>query len=362
MMAENGMQTAFYASRPTIRIDGQVQSALGDVLLQSLMVEETTLGLFRCEASFLNWGPKDSEVGFLFFDRQILDFGKVFAVEFGPPGADSPVFAGRITGFEAQYPPARPPELLVLAEDRFQDLRMERRTRSFENVTDADVIRQIAGQHGLTAQVDVDGPTYRVLTQVNQSDLAFLRERVAAIDAELWMDNRTLYAQARSRRSAGKVLFTYGQSLLEFSVLADLAHQRTSVHVSGWDVAGKQAIDVEASENLIQTELQGGRSGSAVLAQALAQRRERIVSAVPLSQSEAQKMAEARYRARARSFVHGTGVVDGNVKVRVGATVALQGLGPFFDGSYYVTLARHTFDLRDGYRTTFEAERPGIGG
>src|SRR5262245_26037800 len=132
-MEDSGTRTGFYASRPTIRIEGQVESMLGDVLLQSVMVEETTLGLFRCEASFLNWGPKDGEVGFLFFDRQVLDFGKMFAVEFGPPGENSPVFAGRITGIEAQYPPARAPELLVLAEDRFQDLRMERRTRSFEN-------------------------------------------------------------------------------------------------------------------------------------------------------------------------------------------------------------------------------------
>ena len=84
-----------------MRIDGNLQPSLGDVLLQSLMVEETTLGLFRCEANFLNWGPKDNEVGFLFFDRQVLDFGKTFAVEFGPPGESGPVFAGRITGIEA---------------------------------------------------------------------------------------------------------------------------------------------------------------------------------------------------------------------------------------------------------------------
>jgi Bacteriophage probable baseplate hub protein len=361
-MAENGNQTGFYPSRPTVRVDGQLQAALGDVFLQSVMVEETTIGLFRCEANFVNWGPKDREVGFLFFDRQVFDFGKVLSIEFGPPGEAGPVFAGRITGIEALYPPQRQPEMLVLAEDRFQDLRMERRTRSFENVTDAEVIRQIAATHGLTARVDVDGPTYSVLAQVNQSDLAFLRERVAAIDAELWIDNRTLYAQAHSRRNAGTVSFTYGQNLLEFSVLADLAHQRSSVRVSGWDVAHKQAIDVEAGASTIAAELGGRNSGSAVLAQALAQRHERVVSAVPLSQQEAQHLATAHYRARARRFVCGTGVVDGKAQLRVGATVELRGLGPFFEGPYYVTLARHTFDLRDGYRTTFNVERPGMGG
>jgi hypothetical protein len=361
-MPDTSVQTGYYASRPTIRIAGQVKTSLSDLQLRSLLVEETTLGLFRCEANFLNWGPKDDSVGFLFFDRQVLDFGKALSIEFGPPGASGPVFAGRITGIEAAYPAHRPPEIVILAEDRFQDLRMERRTRSFENMTDADVIRQIASQHGLTAQADVDGPTYRVLAQVNQSDLAFLRERVAAIDAELWVDDRTLYAKARSRRNAGTASFTYGQSLMEFTVLADLAHQRTSVRVSGWSPSDKQAIDVEAGESVISAELDGKHSGSSLLAQALAERRERIVSAMPLSQDEAQKMAEARYRSRARGFLRGTGVVDGNAKVRVGAQVDLQGLGPLFDGQYSVTLARHTFTLLDGYRATFEVERPGMGG
>src|SRR5262245_11832738 len=201
-MPDAAVQTEFYASRPTIRVDGKVQDDLGNKVLQSLLIEETTLGLFRCEARLLNWGTKGRDVDFLFFDGQVLAFGKPFSVELGPPGTTGPTFAGRITGIEAQYPPQRPPELTVLAEDRFQDLRMERHTRSFEDVTDADVIRQIASQHGLTTQVDVEGPTYRTLAQLNQSDLAFLRERVAAIDAQLWVDDRTLYAQSRSRRKA----------------------------------------------------------------------------------------------------------------------------------------------------------------
>ncbi|HEX5164009.1 MAG TPA: hypothetical protein VFV93_01330, partial [Thermomicrobiales bacterium] len=349
-------------SRPTIRIDGTIQAALGDVLLQSLLVEETTLGLFRCEANFLNWGPKNNEVGFLFFDRQLLDFGKTFSVEFGPVGSAGPVFAGRISGIEAQYPPHRPPELTILAEDRFQDLRMERRTRSFEDISDADVMRKIASQHGLTAQLDVNGPTHRTLAQVNQSDLAFLRERAAAIDAELWMDDKTLYAQARARRNSGTATFTYGQNLIEFTVLADLAHQRTSVQVNGWNVGAKAPIGEKAGESMIAAELNGGRSGSAVLATALKPRDEYVALAVPLSQPEAKAMAEARYRARARSFLRGSGVVDGNVKLRVGSFIEFGGLGPFFDGRYYVTVARHTFNLRDGYRTTFDVERPGIGG
>jgi phage protein D len=363
-MTDNAAQNAFYPSRPTIKLDGQKNDAMGDALL-SLYVEEMTLGLSRCEAHLLNWGPKNNSVSFLFFDRQTIDFGKDFAVEIGPPTTSTEIFKGRITGLEAQYPSGREAEMTVLAEDRFQDLRMERRTRSFENMSDSDVISQIASQHGLTAQVDTDGPTYRVLTQLNQSDLAFLRERAAAIDAELWIDDRTLHVQSHASRNAGTVDLTYnreGQSLLEFSVLADLSHQRTSVRVSGWDVSSKDKFDEEATDSVIAGELNGDRGGSSILGQALAERKERIVSAVPLSQSEAQAMAKARYRDRARRFLRGKGVADGNPRIRVGATLNLSGLGQMFDGKHYVTLARHTFDKRCGYRTTFETSRPGIGG
>jgi phage protein D len=360
-MADTQPRTGFYAARPVIRIDGQAQPDLGQSLLLSLLAEETTLGLFRCEARFLNWGPKAGSADFLLFDGDVIDFGKTMSIEIGPPSVAGPVFAGRITGMEAQYPASRPPELTVLAEDRFQDLRMTRRTRSFEDVSDADVIRQIASQQGLTAKVDVDGPTYRSLAQVNQSDLAFLRERVAAIDAHLWIDNQTLYAQSRSKRKTSDVSLSYGSNLLEFSVLADLAHQRTRVHVCGWDVGNKAAIDKSADVSTVSGELDGGRSGSAVLGNALAERVERIETAMPLSTQEAMAMAKARYLERARRFLCGTGLASGEPKLRVGTVVDLQGLGTPFNGKYFVTRARHTFDSADGYRTEFDVERPGLG-
>ena len=360
-MADSTNITGFYSSEPTFKVDGTAKAAL-TVQLNSVFIEETTLGLFRCEATFTNWGTKDDHADFLFFDGQTVDFGKEFSVEFGPPSSQTPLFKGRVTGLEAHYPKSSEPLLTVLAEDRFQDLRMERRTRSFNDMSDSDVFSQIASQHGLTPQVDVDGPTYRVLTQVNQSDLAFLRERAAAVDAEVWVDDRTLHAQARTRRNAGTVALKYGQKLLDFSTLADLSHQRTSVRVSGWDVAGKSALDEEAGESVVSAELDGKRSGASVLSEALAERNERVTSSVPLSQPEARAMAEARYRARARRFVTARGAADGTPSLRVGSTLDLTGLGDLFDGKYYVRLARHTFDKADGYRTSFEVERPGIGG
>ena len=159
-------------------------------------------GLSSCEATFGNWGPTDGSVGFLYFDRDAARLRQGRSRSRSATRRSSP---GRITGARgAASPRARPPELAVLAEDRFQDLRMTRRTRTFADVTDADVMQQIAGDHGLTADVDVTGPTHKVLAQLNQSDLAFLRERARAIDAELWIDGTTLQRQGRTRAAAAR--------------------------------------------------------------------------------------------------------------------------------------------------------------
>jgi len=360
-MSNPGTTTSFYASRPKIAVGGEELPALSDGLL-SLAIEETTAGLFTCEASFGNWGTGPSGVGFLYFDRRTLDFGGELEVVMGDSDTVAPVFQGRITALEGRYPRQRPPELQVLAEDRCQDLRMVRRTRTFEDVSDKDVFTTIAGEHGLTPEIDIEGPTYKTLAQVNQSDLAFLRERARAVDGEVWVEGTKLFAQARARRKASAgVTLTYGQGLRELSATADLAHQRTRLAVGGWDVGAKAAIEEEVDEAAVSGELGGRTGGASVLGQAFGDRAERLVHTVPLSGAEARAVAEARYREMARRFLTAEGVASGDARLKVATEVTLEGLGPLFDGPWYVSAVRHTFDPRNGFLSRFCCERPGLG-
>jgi len=349
-----------YSARPKFFVDGEEKAGLGEGLL-SMQVEETSAGLYHGEAVFSNWGPKDGTSGFLYFDRRVLDFGKKLRIEAGGGVGAGPVFEGRITALEGRFLRERPHEILVLAEDRLQDLRMTRRTRTFEDLSDADLFQQVASQHGLRAEADVSGPTHRVLAQLNQSDLAFLRERARAVDAELWVSGDTLSVKGRSRRNTGDVTLTLGRGLLECAVTADLAGQVSGFTVSGWDVSGKEAIAFKATPSALGGELNGDDGGSRVLSAALGDRDQQAVHLAPFTAREAQALAEAHYRRAARRFVVGQGLAEGDARVRVGAKLTLAGLGGLFDGKYYVTRSRHLFDLRSGLRTQFTAERPGIG-
>jgi phage protein D len=356
MPEEPSLTSQLRIAHPTVNIDGRDNGTLEQGLL-NLSIAEQTNGLYRCEATFGNWGPRNGAIDFLYFERQTLDFGKTIKIKLGT----DVLFEGRITALEGHFADARPPEIAILAEDRFQDLRMTRRTRAFDNVSDSDVFNRIAGDHGLSPSVSVNGPTYRVLAQINQSDLAFLRERARAIDAELWMEGSTLNVKSHANRNSTPIELGFGRNLHGFNVLADLAQQRTSVAVNGWDVAGKTGLQYEAVESAVSNELNGDTSGVSILQSFFGARKEALAHAVPLNSSEAQSLAEAYFKLTARRFVVGHGLADTEPKLRVGAQVNIQNVGPLFSGKYYLTEVRHLFDLAQGLRTEFTAERPGIG-
>jgi phage protein D len=343
-------------SRPSIILGGQEDTSLAQGLL-ALAISENVHGMYNCDARFGNWGPKANAIDFLYFDRQKLDFGKAIQVKID----SDKIFDGRVSAIEAEFREGSPPEIAVLLEDRFQDLRMTRRTRTFADASDSDVMNKIAQDHGLQPNIDISGPTYKVLAQVNQSDLAFVRDRARSIDAEVWMDDRNFYAKQRSSRNNGTVTLNYGGELRELSVIADLASQRTKVSVNGWDVAGKSALTHEATDQAISNELNGDTSGLSILKTAFGDRKESLVHTIPLNSNEAQVEAESVLKMTARRFVVAHGMAQANAKLRVGTYVDLQALGPMFSGKNYLTHVKHVFDGADGFRTEFTGERPGIG-
>ena len=351
------MPPRLISARPDILVDGQRETALA-AGLTSFLIEETSAGLYRCEAVFSNWGAAhNGSSDFLYFDRALLEFGKALAVQLG----GETLFSGRIGALEGRFPESSPAEIAVLAEDRLQNLRMTRRSRHFEQVSDADVIQQIARDHGLNAEVDVPGDRHTVLAQVNQSDLAFLRERARATGVELWVEDTHLKARPRRSRSGAATTLEWGGRLRSFTVLADLAHQATRLTVGGWDVAGKQSIAAEADMAVVAAELDGGTSGGAILQQTFGDRRASLAHTVPANADEARAQAEAQLRTLARRFVVGRGIAETDAALKVGAAVRLRGLGALFSGQYVLSEVRHRFDETHGLRTEFTAERAALG-
>lgn len=111
--------TLAYSTILTISIDGQASAILRQNLLSmdiKISVDEPA----RCEMSIENWGSHNGTIGYLFFDRALIDFGKTLEVRFGAQGSQILVFNGRINTMEAKFPNGEAPYITVLAEDHPQ--------------------------------------------------------------------------------------------------------------------------------------------------------------------------------------------------------------------------------------------------
>ena len=116
-------------SRPAVLVDGQRNATLTSAMME-LSVSESADGLARCELLLGNWGGP-SGLGFQYFGRDVIDFGKRLSIALG----DDTLFDGRVTAITGIFPDGGPPQVRISAEDRLQDLRMTRRTRSFANAS-----------------------------------------------------------------------------------------------------------------------------------------------------------------------------------------------------------------------------------
>ena len=351
----DGTVTQVKDSRPSVEIEGQRDATLTSGLV-SLLIVDTHDGLARCEAVFGNWGG-EQQAGFQHFGRDQLEFGKAIAIKVG----DDTLFEGRISALTASYPQGGTAQIGVCAEDRLQDLRMTRRTRAFADASLSDVLNKIANDHGLQAEVDASGETYKLLAQVNQSDLAFARDLARREDAQVWVEGTKLKAVQRARRKGETIDLAWAGKLREFSVGADLSHQRTKLCAAGWNVADKQAAKNDADETAIRSELEGGDGGATILQRAFGERPDTLAHGAPASDAQAKALAEASYRHMARRFVVGRGVAEAKPALKVGAKVNISGVGPLFEGKYTVTDIAIRYDAKAGLRTEFQCDRPAIG-
>jgi phage protein D len=348
---------------PVFKVDGEVKGQLARDLTH-LDIEEATDGLKSLRARFANWGAREGQPdeSFLYLDGATLDFGKAIEVSMGLQSDPRIVFSGVISAIEVALDEGMEPQIVVHAEDRLMDLRMTRRSRTYERQSDADIASAIASEHGLSPDTDAPGPTYDVVQQWNQSDLAFLRDRARLIQAEVWIEDDRLCFKARGSRTSTDLTLVQGNDLLSVQIRADLAHQRTKVHVSGYDAQARDVIDEQAGADAIAAEATAGRTGIAVLERAIGERVSRRVREAPLTSEEAREWAKAEMLRRARGFVHVSAVARGQADMIVGSHVALERVGPPFEGGgYYVTRVCHTYrPAAPGFRTHFEAERATI--
>lgn len=281
--------------------------------------------------------------------------GKSLQILFSTGKQKKNVFDGEIVELEPSFDRGIQ-RLIIRAFNRLHRLARGLHTRSFMNVSDGDLVRKLAEEAQLSAEVDETSTVYPYVFQENETNLAFLQKRAAALGYLLYVRGKTLYCKApRSDQTA--VTLEWGQTLNEFRPRLTTVEQCTRLEARGWDPDQKQAIvgSAIAGDGIGQAKTGQSGDGGALAQRAFHMAAQLLIADRPIrTQAQATQLARAAANYQAGSFIEAEGLCYGNPDLIAGVSISITKAGQRFSGAYFVTGAVHTYNI-DGYTTSFSA-------
>lgn len=295
-------------------------------------------------------------------DKAGLDIGTKVEVLATRPGDDSPesLIKGEVTSIEAEYD-ALGTRAVVRGYDKSHRLAAGRKTATFLNVKYSDIVTTIAGDYGLTPDVDDSGGTVDHVLQANQSDLEFIYGLARKIGFDFRVDDETLLfkepAESADAPGAGDYLsdddphkLVWNRNLLEFRARMTAVAQVAEVQVRGWDIKEKEAVIGQADVEATNAEISMSASD---LAAKFDGKTMTVVDHPAGDQETADETATARSQQVGSAAFEATAVAIGHPALKAGEAVSIAGVDPALEGKWVITGSRHEFG-NGPYRTALE--------
>ena len=301
------------------------------------------------------------------------------------PGAREHLFAGEVTGVQADFPATGVPTITLVAHDRINRLAKGKIARGFWILPDFLIAAIMSAENLLLPIID---PAVIALSsatgilnaifkhsgrkQRGQSDLELMKEIADAYDADFWVGDppfefeglrgRTMYlSRIVFKEYEPRLTLTWGESLVSFTPRVSTVGQIAGVAirftlplipisfvvVAAWDF-DRECLSISTFPGAGAVQI--GNLAGAVMTMI-----ERTVKD-PADIMTAALSATRMLRSRINNRLTASGTAIGDPRIRAGAVVQFDGIGPSFSGKYRIMAASHTIDGQ-GYRTDFKARR-----
>ena len=338
------MPEEIHISHLTIKIEGSPLSAEAVSSLDEVVVDHSlhlpSMFTLRLFSSDMRWLEDDT-----------FREGKKVEILAGEPPL--PILTARIAALEPDLNQDLP-RLVVRGFDLSHKLYRGKQRRSFNNVTDADLARQLAQESGLRPGTidDTPGAPHEYVFQNNQTNAEFLHSRAKRLGFELFVEDDAL--NFRRPPSGGEtVRLAWGEALRSFRARMSTSEQVNEVTVKGWDMRQKAKVEGRATRGNGSPQIGISQPGADLARTAWGEAKIAIVDQFVRSPSEAEVLAQATLDELSSAFVEAEGTCDGNAAVKPGKQVEIAGVGSRFNGKYYVTSVIHEWNLTQGLRTHF---------
>lgn len=261
-------------------------------------------------------------------------------------GEEQTIFKGVITATRLRITGGGG-ELELTCRDKATQLTEIRKTTSAAQVTDSDVMEQIIGDAGLTADVESTTGDPADIVQYDCSDWDFLRMLADRNGQVIAVDDGTVTTAAPDPSTGAVMTLTLGTDILEFDCKVDASQLFASTSVSGWDPSSQEVTTETADVT------DGGSWGNSTFTDLTGVTGDRVNSATTpyaAGQVALAEIAKARALRPPLAALSGTCKYPGSALAKPGDTIEVTGVGDRMGGTAYVSGISH--DIRSGSWTT----------
>ncbi|PTA67172.1 VgrG-related protein [Deinococcus arcticus] len=261
------------------------------------------------------------------------------------------VFDGELVEIEPRYTRSTQ-QLRLRAFDRLHRLARGTHTRSFQNISDLDLVKKLAGEAGMTAKTEGSSVVHPYVLQHNQTNLAFLRERVSRLGMILYADGTTLHCEPV--RGQDRIELTWGDNLSEFLPRLTSLQQTSQSTIRSWDPKQKRSVVGQASSGKGKAEVAESTKSEGVAQQAFNMKAPATSSTLIVrDQGYAAAIAQAQRNTVAEHLLEARGITAGYPRLTAGTTLEIKNVGRRFSGKYIASNVRHVYRNGEGYSTEF---------
>lgn len=278
------------------------------------------------------------------------------------------IFKGEVVGLEAVYKGGEKSRLTVRAMNRMHRLLRKRKSITFTDKNDKEILSQVLSDHGLSLTWKHEKSIkYKHVYQHNQSDMEFVRMRAARLGCFVWCWDTTLFVQEPDLQSSPIATLKVGESgdsaIRAFTPRLSSAAILKKVTVKGWNPETKELIQGDYTAQSSRLGKENAVAGSGGLGN-----EETFTVDHPIwSSEEAQALAKARLMDISLSYITGECEMTGDPKFDLGKVVAITATteesssNDPFNGRYYTIGVTHRYSASKtkdgGYVTTLRLAR-----
>ncbi|MFJ5646117.1 VgrG-related protein [Streptomyces sp. NPDC093223] len=286
--------------------------------------------------------------------------------------------SGEVTALEGDYYDMST-ITVVRAYDEGHRLQRRSRTRTFVNMSDAEIARRIVQEAGLqTDRIEPTRTRHTHLAQMNQTDWEFLAWRCREIGFECGFEQGAFYFRPATSTSAAPPVATLElqRNLRSFRPRVTAANLPDSAEVRVWDPLRAEAVSVvgpvtektvdltgasaaRTADAVGKTRPQPARPVTGTFGPAPDQRARVLSDSAPAQGTAigaaSQEALQGTLRQMADSFAEAQATAWGDPALRAGVTVQVASAPAPFSGLWTVAAAQHVYDVSDrGYTTRLQ--------